>query len=90
MLVKWFWSHTVIQQQKHAHYINVQMDPLDNPLTTRPIQTGWELSIELYPNWQFRCIDDLDLIFGNGSVLTRTRTWSGGLELLLTLQALDN
>lgn len=27
------------------------MDPLDNPLTTGPIQTGYEISFELYFNW---------------------------------------
>jgi len=26
----------------------LQMDPLDNLLTTSPIQTGWKTSIELY------------------------------------------
>jgi len=65
--------------------MNLQMDPLDNPLTTRPIQTGCEMSIEPYPNWRFGWIDDLDRQFGNGSVPTRTRTRFGGPEPLLTL-----
>ena len=28
--------------------MNLQTDPLDNPLKTRPIQTGWVIFIELY------------------------------------------
>jgi len=44
------------------------MDLLDNPLTTRPIQTGWEITMEPYPSWQFGFIEDPDRQFGNGSV----------------------
>jgi len=62
------------------------MDPLGDPLTTRPIQTGWEFTMEQYPSGQFGFIDDADLQFGNGSVWTRTRTRSDGPEPLLTLQ----
>jgi len=36
------------------------MDPLDNPLTSRQIQVGWEISILLYPNRQFRSKDNPD------------------------------
>jgi len=54
----------------------LQMDPLE--LRTRPIQTGREMSIEPYPNRQFRFIDNLDRQFGDGSVPTRTRTRSDG------------
>jgi len=61
------------------------MDPLGDPHTTRPIQTGWEFTIELYPSGQFGFIDDPDRQFGNGLVLTRTRTRSDSLEPLLTL-----
>ena len=61
------------------------MDPLGNPLTARPIQTGWEFTMEPYPSGQFRFIDDPDRQFGNGSVWTRTRTRSDGPEPLLTL-----
>jgi hypothetical protein len=61
------------------------MDPLGGLLTTRPIQTGWEISIEPYPNWQFGCVDNPDNQFGNSSVLARTRTRSDGPEPLLTL-----
>jgi hypothetical protein len=50
------------------------MDPLCDPLTTRPIQMGWEFTMELYPSGQFGFIDDPDRQFGNGSVWTRTRT----------------
>jgi len=65
--------------------MNLQMDPLGNPLTTRPIQTGWEFSMELYRSGLFGFIDDLDRQFGNGSVWFRTRTRSDGPEPLLTL-----
>jgi len=61
------------------------MDPLNNPLTTCPIQTGCEMCFKPYPNWWFRCFDDPDRQFGNGSVPTRTGTWSPCLEPLLTL-----
>jgi len=65
--------------------MNQLMDPLGDPLTTRPIQTGWEFTMELYPSRQFGLIDDLDCQFGNGSVWTGTQTRSDGLEPLLTL-----
>ena len=74
-----------MQLQKQEHYINLQMDALCDPLTTHPIQTGWEICIEPYPNRQFRYIDNPDRQYGNGSVLTRTRTQSDGPEPLLTL-----
>jgi len=61
------------------------MDPLGDPLTTRPIQTGWEYTFELYSSWRFGFIDNPDRQFGNGSVWTHTRTRSDGPEPLLTL-----
>lgn len=61
------------------------MDPLGDQLATHPILMCWEIFIELYPNWQFGCIDRSDLQFGNGSLPARTRTWSDGPQLLLTL-----
>jgi hypothetical protein len=61
------------------------MDPQGDPLTTRPILTGWEFTMEPYPSGQFGFIDDPDRQFGNGSVWTRTRTRSDGPEPLLTL-----
>jgi hypothetical protein len=61
------------------------MDPLSDPLTTRPIQTGWELTMEPYPSGQFGFIDNLDCQLGNDSVWTRTWTRSYCPELLLTL-----
>ena len=61
------------------------MDPLGDPLTTRPIQTGWEFPMEPYPSGQFGFIDDPDRQFGIGSVWTRIRTQSDGPEPLLTL-----
>ena len=59
------------------------MDLLGDPLTTSPIQTGWELTFELYPSWQFGFIDILDRQFANGLVWTRTGSESP--EPLLTL-----
>ena len=61
------------------------MDPLYNPLRTRPIQTGREMTMEPYPNRQFRFINDPDRQYGSGSVLTRSRTRSDGPDPLLTL-----
>jgi hypothetical protein len=61
------------------------MDPLGDPLTTRPIQTGWEFTMEPYPSGQFGFIDYPDRQFGNGSVWTRIRTRSDGPEPFLTL-----
>jgi len=74
-----------MKQQKQEHYMNLQMDPLDNLLTTHPVQTGVEMSIEPYPNQQYRCMDIPDRQFRKGLVPTRTRTRSAGPELLLTL-----
>jgi hypothetical protein len=61
------------------------MNPLCDPLTTRPIQIGWQFTVERYPSGQFGFIDDPDRQFGNGSVWTQTQTCSDGLEPLLTL-----
>jgi hypothetical protein len=44
------------------------MDPLGDPLTTCSIQTGWELTMELYLTGEFGFIDDPDRQFRNGSV----------------------
>jgi hypothetical protein len=44
------------------------MDPLGDPLTTHPIQTGWEFTMEPYPIGQFGFIDDLDRQFAKGSI----------------------
>jgi len=66
-------------------YMDVWIDPLGDPLTTRPIQTCMEFTMGPYPTGQFRMTDDLDRQFGNGSVSTPTQTQSESLELLLTL-----
>jgi hypothetical protein len=65
------------------------MDPLCDPLTTHPIQTGWEFTMELYPSGQFGFIDDSEGQFGNGSVWTRTQTRSDGPEPLQTLVSVE-
>jgi len=85
MLNKWFWYDIIIKQQKQEHYINREMDPLDNPLWTQPMQTGWENSIKLYPDEQFGCIDNSECKFGNSLVPTWSHTWSDGPQPLLTL-----
>jgi len=90
-MLNWrFWSNTIINQQNLEHYMNLQTDPLDNLLRTHPIQMGWEISIEVYLNWQFRGIDDPGCQFGDGSVPTETRTRSDDLEPLLTLALTNN
>jgi len=61
------------------------MDQLGDPLTTCPVQTGWEFIIDPYRSWRYRFIDNQDSQFGNGSGWTRTRTRSDGPEPLLTL-----
>jgi hypothetical protein len=43
-------------------------NPLGNPLTTRPIQTGWEFTMQLYPTGQLGFIDNPDRHFGNSLV----------------------
>jgi len=86
MLVDWFWSNTVIEQQKQEHYVNAQMDPLDKPLTTHPIQMGWELPVKPYPNWQYGYIGNPDCVFGDSSVVIPTHAQCGGLESLLSVQ----
>jgi hypothetical protein len=66
-------------------YIYLQMDPQEDPLKTRPIQKGKEMSIEPYPNQQFGLNDDPDHAFGDRSLPTRTRTRSDGPEPFLIL-----
>ena len=66
------------------------MDPLCDPLTTRPLQTDWEFTMELNPSGLFRFIDDPERQFGNISDWTRTRTLSDGPEQLLTLTSTSN
>jgi hypothetical protein len=62
--------------------MNLWMDPLGDLLTTCPIQTGWEFTMEPDPSGQFGFIDDPDPQFGNSLGWTRTR--SDGPEPLLT------
>jgi len=67
MLNKWLWYDTIIKQPKQEHYMNLQIDPQDNPQTSSPILTGWEISIQLYPNSQFGCVDNPDIEFVNSN-----------------------
>jgi hypothetical protein len=57
--------------QKQEHYLNPQMDPVDNLLAIHPIQTHWENIIEPYPILQLRYYDTPDCQFGNSSVPTK-------------------
>jgi hypothetical protein len=50
------------------------MDLLGDPLTTLPILTDWEFTIEPYQSWPFWLIDNGDSQRGNGSVWTITWT----------------
>lgn len=55
-----------------------------DPVTTRAIQIGWEIAIQLYPCWWFRFIDTPNCAFGSSSVWTWARTRRDDPELLLT------
>ena len=44
------------------------MDLLGDPVTTRPIQTGWQFTMEPYLSRFVGLLDDPDRQFGNGSV----------------------
>jgi hypothetical protein len=61
------------------------MDPLGDLLTTRPVQTGWEFTMEPYLSGKFGFIDNPDREFVNCSVWTQTRPRSDGPEPLLIL-----
>jgi hypothetical protein len=61
------------------------MNPLYNPLRTRPILMGREMSMEPYPDLQFGFIDNPDRQSGCGSVRNCPRTRSDGPDPLLTL-----
>jgi len=89
MLVRWFWLNTIIKQQKQEQYMNLRRDPLDNPLTTRSIETGSELCIEQDPNCQFWCIETLDHVVHYGSFPIWIWNWCRSLEGLLTLLQYD-
>jgi len=82
------WLSTIINLQRQVRYMYLQIDQLEDPLRTSPIQMGREMSIEQDPNRQFAFIDYPVHQFGDGSVPTRTRTRSDGLEPLLTLATL--
>jgi hypothetical protein len=84
MLNHRFWLSTIITLHREACYSYFQRDPLDNPLTTHPIEACREISIESYQNQQFRSIDDSDRQLGRGLVLTVARTKSDSQEPLPT------
>jgi hypothetical protein len=69
--------------------MDLSMDLLDDVLITRPIQMGWEYTIEPYLNWQFGLIDSPDCQSDDGSAWTLTQTRSDGPEPLLTLVAVQ-
>jgi len=82
-----FWLSTIIKYQTLACDMNLQMAPQYNPLRSRPIQTGREMSMEPYPNRKFWFIDNPDHHSACGSVLTCNRTRSAGPDPLLSLPA---
>jgi len=84
-----YWYNTIIKQQNQKHYMNLQMEPLGNPLTTCTIQTDSDISFKSCPTWPVGWIPDSDHHFEIRLVLTRTRSWNDCLELLLSL-ILDN
>jgi len=61
------------------------MDLLGDLLRTRPIQKGWEFTIEPFPSWWFGFIENLDRQFGNRLVWTRTHARIDCPEPSLTL-----
>jgi hypothetical protein len=61
------------------------MDPHYNPLKTRPIQIGSEMSMEQYPNRQLWFIYEPDRQSASSYVWTCTRTRSDDPDPLLTL-----
>lgn len=63
--------------------MNLQINSLGDPLTTHPIQRGWEMFIQLYPNSPFGCLDSLDREVDNRSVPIHTRTYNHGLRSCL-------
>jgi hypothetical protein len=65
--------------------MNLLMDQLGDPLTTRPIQTGSEFTNEPYPTGRVGSIDGPELQFGNGLVSTRIATRSDGPEPFVIL-----
>jgi len=60
------------------------MEQLGDLPTTFPSKMGWEFCIEQYPNWCFRCIDNLNCNFGSGPCSSSTLTRSDGPEPFLT------
>jgi len=48
-LLKTSFSYDTINKlQKQKPYMNLLMDPLGDPLTTRPIEPVWEFTIKQY------------------------------------------
>jgi len=64
--------------------MNLLMEPLGDLLTTHPIQTVWEITIERYLSWRFGIIDHPDSQFGNPSLSTWTWTRPHVADPLLT------
>jgi len=79
MLNRQFWSNAINKQQKQGNYMNLQTDPLDNHLTTSQIQKGLEITIQPYPNGQFRCIDNSEHQFDDVLIRAQPHTWSESL-----------
>lgn len=65
--------------------MNLCIDTLRHPLTTRQILTVWEFTIEPHPSWQILFSENPNCHFGNNSVWTLTQTWSDGPDRFLSL-----
>jgi len=76
---------TIIKHERQTNCMYLQMDPVDNPLSTRPVQKGREFCIEPYTNGRFGFIENLRRQFGACSFPTQTRTRSHGPEPVVTL-----
>jgi len=81
-----FCLDTIIKQQNHEHYLNLQMDPLGDLRATRAMDMGCDIAIVRYPTWWFGCLDNPDRRFGNSSVPTYIQSRNNTLEPLLAQQ----
>jgi len=65
--------------------MNQWKDLQSDPRTIRPMQAGWEFTIQPNLSLELRFINNLDSQFASSSVGTRTQTWCDGSDLLGTL-----
>jgi len=65
--------------------MNLQTDPLGDPLTICLIRTDWNIAMKVHRICQYGCSDDLDRQDWHNSVSTWVRSHSNSPEPLLTL-----